>query len=312
MQLFALPDIYQSTIGKISLFLGGPPVAPLFLAIMGYYLLFSKRNTTLLAFRGLKLILFGLLLNIGINIHLFYKIYNGVYLMNPLELIFGIDIFFSAGMSIIFIALLRKYFLQFIWLAPALAIGIAIIAGFCNPYLTTDSLLKYPAALFGGNYKWSYFPIFPWLSYALIGVSFFQIQKKITFSQNQLLLIFTIGIIPILATLTYASPITHQLKLYYHHDIIFFLWTCVFLILWIILCNLVEKTITGYFRNNFISMLGRNVTLAYAFQWIIIGNVATAVYKSLPIAQSILSVFFIILLTLGFVFLKEKIFTQKK
>ncbi|MEI7897648.1 MAG: heparan-alpha-glucosaminide N-acetyltransferase domain-containing protein [bacterium] len=41
MEQFASPDTCNSLIGKISMFLGGPPCAPVFLAVMGYFLVFQ-------------------------------------------------------------------------------------------------------------------------------------------------------------------------------------------------------------------------------------------------------------------------------
>jgi surface polysaccharide O-acyltransferase-like enzyme len=59
LELFATQDIYVSWIGKISLFLGGPPAAPVFMVVMGYYFASSKRTLKSGTVRGLKLILLG-------------------------------------------------------------------------------------------------------------------------------------------------------------------------------------------------------------------------------------------------------------
>jgi uncharacterized membrane protein len=45
MEQFATPDTCNSIIGKISMFLGGPFCAPVFMAVMGYFLAFSSKNT---------------------------------------------------------------------------------------------------------------------------------------------------------------------------------------------------------------------------------------------------------------------------
>ena len=55
MELFALPDVCDSWVGKVSLFLGGPPAAPLFLLVMGYYTAASTRSMGGLLLRGIKL-----------------------------------------------------------------------------------------------------------------------------------------------------------------------------------------------------------------------------------------------------------------
>jgi hypothetical protein len=45
MELFAQPAVLASWVGKVSLFLGGPPAAPVFMLIMGYYAAASTRST---------------------------------------------------------------------------------------------------------------------------------------------------------------------------------------------------------------------------------------------------------------------------
>ena len=43
MELFARQEVYDSLTGKISLFLGGIPAAPVFMAVMGYFLFLQVR-----------------------------------------------------------------------------------------------------------------------------------------------------------------------------------------------------------------------------------------------------------------------------
>ena len=38
IELFATDEIYNSNIGKILLFFGGPPVAPIFMILFGYFI----------------------------------------------------------------------------------------------------------------------------------------------------------------------------------------------------------------------------------------------------------------------------------
>jgi hypothetical protein len=43
MEQFVSSDTYNSLIGKASMFLGGPPCAPVFLAVMGYFLAITAK-----------------------------------------------------------------------------------------------------------------------------------------------------------------------------------------------------------------------------------------------------------------------------
>ena len=67
MELFALPDVLAGGAGQLSLFLGGPPAAPVFMVVMGYYTAASKRSLGGLLLRGLKLLALGAALNVGLN-----------------------------------------------------------------------------------------------------------------------------------------------------------------------------------------------------------------------------------------------------
>ena len=44
LELFAVPKIVESHLGKLVLFLGGPSVAPLFMVIFGYFLLSNQHS----------------------------------------------------------------------------------------------------------------------------------------------------------------------------------------------------------------------------------------------------------------------------
>jgi uncharacterized membrane protein len=55
IELFAHPNISTSAVGEFLLFLGGPPAAPIFIVIMGYFLAASKQSALQLVSRGVKL-----------------------------------------------------------------------------------------------------------------------------------------------------------------------------------------------------------------------------------------------------------------
>lgn len=64
---FATIDLFEGIAGRVSLFFGGPPAAPVFLAVMGYFISHSRKTTAHQIRRGILLILGGILLNIGLN-----------------------------------------------------------------------------------------------------------------------------------------------------------------------------------------------------------------------------------------------------
>jgi len=104
MELFIDYAGRESLFGKIIMFLGGPFTAIIFMIVMGYFIAKNKKSTAQNLVRGFKVFFVGLLLNIGLNFHLLLKIKFAGWKFNPLEYIFGVDILYLAGLSIIFLA----------------------------------------------------------------------------------------------------------------------------------------------------------------------------------------------------------------
>jgi hypothetical protein len=57
----------------------------------------------------------------------------------------------------------------------------------------------------------------------------------------------------------------------------------------------------------YINWLGRHVTSAYVFQWLLIGNIATAIYKSQTLPQTLLWYLIILALTSTLIALTDRI-----
>ena len=283
MELFALEDIYISWAGRISLFLGATPAAPVFMMVMGYFMGISRKSVKHLLLRGIKLIGLGLLLNIGLNMHLLYRIMAGDFDLNPWQYIFGVDILFLAGLSILFIALMSKFLKKSIIPTLILILGITLLSKLIGNHTTDHEILQYFQAFFWGNYSWSYFPLIPWLAYPLTGflIALHAVKVKeynIHMSHRLIILFFTMVIM--VFTLQWALSITREISLYYHHGTLFYIWAIVFLVFWVIINDLLIRkfnhtVIVKYFR-----WTGKHVTIFYVIQWLLIGNIATAIYKT--------------------------------
>lgn len=282
---FAVSELEKGWFGNISMFLGGPLAAPLFMGIMGYFLASSKKSFPQLILRGVKLIVGGLLLNIGLNLHLLFLIYQGKSQINPHPYIFGVDILFLAGLSTLIIALIKlllrdKYYLYFI-----IAVAIVLL----TPIITSadssaTNLMNYIHSYIGARTSWSYFPLFPWMAYPLTGFAFCGLSNIATALKNislKIIIGFS-GVFAIYLVLSwkYVSGITANLPVYYHHDYIFFIWTISFLSAIIMVSAYRNIAMKNNFLNKFIKWIGVNVTAAYVFQWLIIGNISTALYKT--------------------------------
>ncbi len=306
MELFLLPGVYDSSLGRISLFLGGVPAAPVFMAVMGYFMAYSGKSNRHHFRRGIRLILLGFALNIGLNAHLLILILNGSWDIDPWPYIFGVDILFLAGLSLMFIALIKNLAGKNLWLFLAITVIIPIVAEFVPFSFVGDGIRKYIMAFLISHVGWSYFPFFPWAGWVLAGFTFAVLEQR--YSNNPMYrkyssyLVYISGI-PVIAFLPWAIRISANLPLYYNHGILFFIWGLFFMLLWIMAFRFILEKAKGSKVLLYFGWLGRNVTMAYVIQWLIIGNVATAIYKTQAAYMFWVSLGLILILTSGLTFL---------
>ncbi len=313
VEKFGTISVQQSSAGKLIFLLGGPPVAPIFMIIMGYFVAASKKTTSQLILRGIKIFFIGMFLNVFINTNLFISINEGVFDLNPLPYLFGVDILHFAGISTIIIALLKSAFNKNIYLPIILIVISGLISTYLLRYIPENDFLKYITAFIIGNADWSYFPLFPWLAYPLMG--FFLNRLSPNF-KNQLLKknAFVISIILVVFifcyfTFNYAINISSELPKYYHHDLLFICWVLIFTIGYGLL--MIKINLKFFSTNMFkaLNWIGQNVTIIYILQWIIIGNKATDIYQNIDSPLKLTYYFLIIVLSsiaLAFLFLKIK------
>lgn len=283
MELFAKAEIMEGPAGRFSLFLGGPFAAPVFMAVMGYFLASSSMKPVKKIWRGLLLILLGLGLNLGLNFHLLIKILTGTFELNPLEYIFGADILFLAGLSIIILALLEFAPKNLMINVFSLAVLIPLLAPFLPDM---PASMKYLQAFLYGNYSWSYFPLFPWFSYVLLGYGLKRFKQENPGSWERLtrqsIIILVITGLLIVALFIPAYRIMTDLQAYYHHHIFLFTWIVCFLVIYTLAIGKLEIFTHDLRIFSYIRWLGKNVTIVYVIQWLVIGNIATAIYRTQP------------------------------
>ncbi len=312
LELFSLNDVLTSNIGSVLLFLGGPPAAPVFMIIMGYFI--AKVNPELKSSlkRGIKIILIGLLLNTGLNLHLFIKIYQEEIIADPLPYLFGVDILFLAGLSIIVIGIVNEFFRNKLTPLIILIIVLSIPEIFSSQWENFD--FPYLTAYLYSDAWWSYFPVIPWISYPITGYLFYLIWpdiKKHIRHEVSFLFIFLVSLIILISTLQYGIRTASKLEVYYHHDILYFLFIINFMISWTLLFRFIANKY-GNKITQFVRWVGINVTTFYIIQWLIIGNIATKIYKTQTGLQSFGWFIIVLMLTSVFTLLWNKIITSRK
>ncbi|HSO85444.1 MAG TPA: heparan-alpha-glucosaminide N-acetyltransferase domain-containing protein, partial [Draconibacterium sp.] len=210
----------ENAFGKTLLFLGGPIAVPVFMMVMGYFLAKNQKPFATNFFRGIKIFFAGLLLNIGLNFHLLLKIQFAGWQLNPWEYIFGVDIFYFAGLAIIFLSVLKTLKTGREWIALMLVFAVAGATSFVNQKLMVPER-NYIFPFIGGTWSWSYFPLFPWLAYPLAGFAFFHFEEKIMgFYQRQKILsgvFLTLILMVVLYFRKQGFETTINLPAYYHH-----------------------------------------------------------------------------------------------
>ncbi|QGY44387.1 acyltransferase family protein [Maribellus comscasis] len=276
----------ESLFGKTVLFLGGPVAVPVFMIVMGYFIARNKKPLAKNLLRGIKVFALGILLNIGLNFHLLLKIKFAGWQINPREYIWGVDILYLAGLSIIFLSFLKPVKNNRGLISLVLVFLITGITGFLNKeFMTTER--NYILPFIAGTFSWSYFPLFPWLAYPFLGFAFYHFEEKIVQFLNKQKWISAFILTGVAALILFFSEWgiknTIDLSAYYHHTFLFSLWTFGIVILWSLFLRFIIQKNSKSGLVVFLRWLGKNITLFYLIQWLIIGNIATAIYQTQPI-----------------------------
>lgn len=310
VEQFVHPDLLLSTYGRLSLFLGGVPAAPVFMIVMGYFVGRTKAGSAKLIKRGLALFGGGILLNILLNLSIIIQLIQNAYPELIYGSVFGADILPLAGISLIIIGGLTRISKHpvFYILSAFLVAGLSPLI---NQLIDSNPDARYLTAFIGGSAKWSYFPLFPWLAYPLIGLAGYyalpRVSKVVTGGLRWL--VMAIALIGFFSGLKMGFNTSFSLGLYYHHGILFFLWALSFVILIIGFMDLMNPE-KNPLRFALLSFLGREVTLIYVIQWILIGNLAAWTGKEFMQAGHLLWTIGISLATILFAFIYRQIINK--
>ncbi len=279
-------------------FLGGIPAAPIFVLLMGYFQARSKSSLLDEIKRGINLILLGLILNLLLNFSLIYKYFNNQIEVDIFSYIFGVDILFFAGLSYILLAFVKRV-LNKNYLLLLLIITVHLLNYFLLTIQVENQTLKYVLSFFSRVSDWAYFPLISWISFPILGIylSNSGLMEKILekrFSN----LFWIIYLLLFFVLLEYGLTNSYDLKSYYAMRFEFFIYSLFVIFGWMkIWRSLFEKFSENLFTG-YLIWIGRNVTSIYFFQWIIIGNVTTYLYKSVPF-NSCLIIFGIVLFSVS-------------
>jgi hypothetical protein len=161
-----------------------------------------------------------------------------------------------------------------------------IVAGFCSS--RSNFICKSKA---DGSGAKLHFPVywrnlvvvvFPAVSMA--GFAFFHFEERLLAFINQRKtisgILFTLILVLVLYFGKQGFTITTDLPSYYHHTFWFSMWAFGIVILWSVFWQLILNKFPKTYAGNFFMWLGKNITVFYIIQWLIIGNIATAIYQT--------------------------------
>ena len=169
IEVFSNNVVTQGVIGQLILFLGGIPAAPVFMLLMGYFAVSSSRNSIQTLSRGVRLFFGGIILNFALNLNLIAHVLFQGWEYNIWHYILGADILSMAGLSFIFLGLIRYFAGERYLIYLILSFTFAIISNLFGPYQFEEHPFKYILSFIIGGTSWSYFPLIPWISYPLAG-----------------------------------------------------------------------------------------------------------------------------------------------
>jgi uncharacterized membrane protein len=288
LDVFANEEVKSSLFGQVIGFLGGPPAAPVFMTLMGFSFMFSgKADFKSRIIRGFKIFLSGYILNLfrGMLPFLLAKEFNPhIYNNLPLNLINGpailkvIDILQFAGLALVIMAIIQVMKVGKYWLL-VLSILISILAPFLWGLQSGFGLLDFFLDLLWGDLPVQFsfignlvaFPIFPWLSFPLLGMFLGECMLN-TKDQNQLFkkfgfwgfLFLSIGLV-----LSLLDP-EYQFNDYYHSRTFAMIFMGGFVVFWIWCTKLIFDLIPDNPVFRLLFSWSKGVTNIYFAQWILI------------------------------------------
>lgn len=253
------------------LFLSGTaPAAPVFMLIMGIFIMKSRGSMRSQILRGVKLLLLGYFLNI-LRFPMFipegdFSSYSDFFLEIIFQCLTANDILQMAGLSLIVGAVLKKVIANHIF-SPILFITIFLVSPFLwglfpdNPFLL----------ILWGITENTFFPFFPWVVYPLLGMYMMQyLLREGDDLDNILNKIVISGIVFALAGGIMIIFEVFPVGDYSRSGIGIHMLIIGFVFVWLKICRIIEIKLTS--ENIFIkelSFLSVNITMIYFIQWIL-------------------------------------------
>lgn len=288
LEVFANPEVKNSVFGQFIEFLGGPPAAPVFMTLMGFSFIYSRQSELKpKLLRGLKIFLSGYVLNIvrgvipfTLSTYLKLDIAQTfpIEKLNEFTILTIVDILQFAGIALMIMALIQEFKVN-----KNVILLSAFLISMLSPFLwglklnipVIDQIFE----LLWGDQPIGFsfidnkiaFPIFPWLSFPLLGM-FLGDTMKNTNDQNRTFKHFGVGgiLVLLIGIVISYNNIEYHFNDYYHSRQGAMLFMCGFVVFWIYITKIVIDKLPTNKLFDLLFKWSKGVTNIYFVQWIII------------------------------------------
>lgn len=311
----------ESWLGYLIHFIGKGTAA--FLFLMGISFIISKNQSTLAAIsRGLMILGFAYFMNFlkfvvpievfGTMPEAFINAYGWESPLSwpQLRYIFLTgDILQMAGIALILLAIIR-HFISDKWGYLVIALLIASVSRELSGYQPGIDGLDYIAKLFFSNHYQVYFPVFPWISFILIGMFFGRLVMDNHGDSS-----YFFKNLPLIATASLATGgalcfynFEYHFNNFFHLGLGGFLYLLgINLWLFVVVHKIIERKFDNFFTR-FLFFCSERVTSMYVIQWTLVcWRMGLVGFQTLNAWQTALMMPVVVMLTLGVQLLKDRL-----
>ncbi len=288
LEVFGNADVKNSIFGQLIEFLGSTPAAPVFMTLMGFSFIYSKKSGLKpKLWRGFLIFLSGYILNIFrgvipfmVSSYLKLDFLNSFPTdkINEYTLLTDVDILQFAGLALMIMAIIQELKINKNTIL-LMAFLISMVSPFFWGIHVNIPIIDFFLDLFWGDQPVGFgiisnrisFPVFPWLTFPLMGMYLGETMKN---STNQNLTFKQFGIIGVLVLFIGLGiscfNFDYHFNDYYHSRQGAMIYMCGFVVLWIYITKLIIDILP---MNNIFELLFKwsgGVTTIYFSQWILI------------------------------------------
>lgn len=273
---------YPSTAIKIAReFLGGPLAAPVFMFCMGIGIVYSRKSSYKdLLKRGLHILSIGYLLSFarGVIPVLLNSILSGTIedISLAVEGFLLVDILQFAGLTFLFLALMKKYNIKS---GSILAISLVCLSiGEILPVIKVNTYIGEIIGLLFWQNTFTCFPFFMWIVIPVVGYVFGEKLKESTDKKEFYKKVFTIGCVVFVASTAHTIASGNSLinyftvfsDLYYKMNFMEVIWILSVVFIWISGLFFVCEKINSESIRSLVIYCSKNLNPIYITQWLLI------------------------------------------